>query len=464
MLVLLACVTAEVDIKSPRPNGTTGDDDPGDSGEVVAELAAATGVSARLNDTVGSVIYVTWTQAESATAWVEYSFDAGRWLSSPPQALDAGSHEALVLGAPFGTEVTYRVVLSDGADEAASSDATISTDALPEGAPEVAAAKGDATLWDSATNYVLIGMSGEGESFDGDWWTFILDRQGRVVWALPTPYGFVSLYPRVSQDGRALLIDYNSYWGQFDGGALSQVARTGIEGAVETTWDTPGLHHSFTQLPDGTLVWGYLQRGEETLEELTAEGDRRTLWRCKSFLEGLGERPACGSNTVFYDETTDHFLFSFYSNDTVVEVDHATGETVRWFGNIAGSYAFDPPESQFWWQHGPNLTADGTLLISTHQTEHGEEATVVREFAIDAENQTLRQIWSFGTEDEDQVWGEHMGEAWRLDGGNTLHNYGSTPRLREVTPAGEVVWNVVWPRTYTLGRSTPIDDLYAFAP
>ena len=31
-------------------------------------------------------------------------------------------------------------------------------------------------------------------------------------------------------------------------------------------------------------------------------------------------------------------------------------------------------------------------------------------------------------------------------------------------PAGEVVWNVVWPRSYTLGRSTPIDDLYAFPP
>ncbi len=56
------------------------------------------------------------------------------------------------------------------------------------------------------------------------------------------------------------------------------------------------------------------------------------------------------------------------------------------------------------------------------------------------------------------------GEAVRLPGGNTLHNYGSLARAREVTPEGEVVWDIGWPDSSELHRSTPLtlDQLYGF--
>ena len=56
-----------------------------------------------------------------------------------------------------------------------------------------------------------------------------------------------------------------------------------------------------------------------------------------------------------------------------------------------------------------------------------------------------------------------MGEAHRLPNGNTLHNYGSNARLREVTPEGQVVWDVQWSGSL-IARSTPIEDLYALMP
>jgi hypothetical protein len=43
-----------------------------------------------------------------------------------------------------------------------------------------------------------------------------------------------------------------------------------------------------------------------------------------------------------------------------------------------------------------------------------------------------------------------------------LHNYGSSGHLREVTPDGEIAWEVEWPGTRLLGRSVFIDDLYTF--
>ena len=53
-----------------------------------------------------------------------------------------------------------------------------------------------------------------------------------------------------------------------------------------------------------------------------------------------------------------------------------------------------------------------------------------------------------------------MGEAHRLPGGHTLHNYGSTARIREFTPAGDVVWDTQWGGGQTLGRTEVIEDLY----
>ena len=469
MFFLLSCFQFQIETIADSGDagdsgGFTTDSTSAETGDTDTPPTQLSAVSARLNELVPSVFYVGWTQSEQASAKVEYSVDEGIWLSTPDISREAGTHEQIVLGVPFAAPVQYRVTLAAGDSSVSSTEATITTGPLPDGVPVARAVSGDEALWDVGATFVYIGMSGEGEEFDGDWWTMVVDRAGRVVWALPTPYGFVSLHPRVAPDGKAFLVDYNSYWGQFDGGTRSQVARTRIDGVVEQVWDTPGLHHAFTQLPDGAMAWGAMSRGDERLEVLGPDGVLSTLWNCGAFLEGLGEQAICGSNTLYYDEQTDHFLFSFYSVDAVIEVDRVTGETVRWFGDVPGSWTFDPPETQFWWQHGPSLTAKGNLLISTHMTEKGGEATVVREYQFDDGSETLREVWSFGTVEDDWVYGDQMGEAWRLDGGNTLHNYGTNPLLRESTPDGTVAWKMSWERGYTLGRSTPIADIYALAP
>jgi hypothetical protein len=144
-----------------------------------------------------------------------------------------------------------------------------------------------------------------------------------------------------------------------------------------------------------------------------------------------------------------------------VEIDPEAGEATRWFGHLPGAWGFDPEDSAFWWQHGAHLTEAGTLLVSTRSAEEGEE-TLVREYALDEEARLLRQVWSFG--EGQGIYGEVMGEAWRLGNGNTLHNYGSGTRVREVTPEGDLVWDVTFSSGTFLGRTTPIEDLWALAP
>ena len=240
----------------------------------------------------------------------------------------------------------------------------------------------------------------------------------------------------------------------------SSVVRMNIAGEILETVPTPGLHHPFTEREDGAIAWGAVQGYNEKLLVRDAAGTTTELWDCAAFLDDIGERGFCGSNTLRWDPRTGHFLYSFYSLETMVEIDGATGDLVRWLGHVGGSWGFERPEHAFWWQHGGYYTDAGTLLVSSKDRDNGDE-TVVNEYALDEETQALALIWSFGS--GEGIYGDVMGEAHRLPGGNTLHNYGSAARLREITPAGEVVWDVRWDGDF-MGRSTPLDDLYALAP
>ena len=122
---------------------------------------------------------------------------------------------------------------------------------------------------------------------------------------------------------------------------------------------------------------------------------------------------------------------------------------------------FDPEDSTFWFQHGATFTDTGTLLLSSQLAADDIEG-VVREYEIDHDSQALRQIWSHGV--GDGIEAEYAGEAHRLPSGNTLHNTGTTPRVREITPDGEVVWDLAWEGFRLLGRTVLLEDLYLLAP
>jgi len=411
------------------------------------------------HETMGSILVASWDQDETATSWIEFSVDEGVWLSSPPIERESGMAEELVLGVPFSSDVKVRVAWESGGAIAVGETITAQTADLPDGAPIADSADGDPDQWDNDSPYVLVSTYGVNSQVDGGW-AFIVDRQGRTVWAMPANTFRISLQTQLSHDGTQILIDQNSFWAIFDEGDASQIDRVDIEGNVIATYDTPGMHHPFTELADGSLVWGSVgTRHMDELTKLTPDGTQSILFECTN--EHLGEgHNYCSSNTIYWDETTDTFLYSFYSTNTVLHIDNQSGEVLNAFGHIDDVWEFDPAESAFWWQHGVHFTDTGTLLVSTKNEYNGEE-TMVREYALDEENQTLVEAWNFG--EGEGVFADTMGEADYTTGGNILHNYGSTARLREVTPEGDVVWDIQWTADY-IGRSTTIPDLYALYP
>jgi hypothetical protein len=465
LLTLLACKQPITDTARPEP-ADSGDTLPDDTAPGDTSVAAVSNIEARIDADFGTLVHVSWQQDQSAEAWVEYSFEADSWLSSPAVSVGEGAAEALLLGIPYDEEVTLRVVNDFGAGPRLSESITITTDPLPDGLPVPEVTLSDPTAYDDAMPFLLMSIteySGGFAAIYSDWWVFIMDRRGRVVWARQTPSDATSLHPRIAHDGTAMLIDNATFWGGgFDFGAGSTVRRMTIDGTVEQTWTTPGLHHPFTDTADGSLVWAANAGTNETIEVLTADGERSTLFDCKGWLHSVGLTGECGSNTLYWNEPTGTFLYSIYSLSTILEIT-AEGEVTRTFGQLEPAWDFQPAESALWFQHGGYYTSAGTLLVSTYGEEGGGE-TVVREYTLDDDTQTLTEVWSFGV--GDGVWGQYMGEPLRLPGGNTLHNTGSEARLREATPAGEVVWDVTWGEgsgSHWIGRSTPVVDLYELA-
>jgi hypothetical protein len=433
------------------PDDSTGDGDP-----------QATDLGWRLHDEIRSLIYATWQQSADVEGYVEYSFEDDVWLQTPARTFKAGAEEQILLGVPYETDVSFRVVLAKSPMPEATGGVVGRTGDLPEGLPPLELVAADASLWEPSGRYLMGSVNQDtGGWSGGDYWKFIVDRQGRYLWAHLTPMGHWTLYFQPSWDGGDLLWDEATYWADYDQGAGSLVYRMKIDGTILDTYVTPGLHHAFLELADGALIWGAASGRGETLEQLMPDGAQTTLWDCGTYLESIGSRSSCQSNSLFWQQETDTILYSFYTFESVLELERGTGNVVHRWGHLDGSWIFDPEESAFWWQHGASYTDEGTLLTSTHVGSRDQE-TAVREYALDEANGALHEVWSFGV--GDGVSSESNGEAHRLPNGNTLHNIGSGGVIHEVTPDGAVVWELDWGYGHLLGRSLFLDDLWAFSP
>jgi hypothetical protein len=410
---------------------------------------------------------VSWEHDNPANAFVRYLVGEDPWQETPAQERDAGSQEQIVLGIPYESDFQFRVVATADGVEHLGDFVAGTTGVIPETmlAPELYLS--DETAHDPADRYLFGSLAAELGRWvpDGGFWSFIVDRRGRLVWARLTPHLHVTMYVRVSTSGRDFLVDDNTFWFNFE--ALeSRVHRIKIDGSIVQTYDTPGLHHPYTELPDGTIVWGATQPPDgESIEELAPDGSRRTVWDSREFFDGYelaAEVERFQSNALFWDELSNSYFFSSYWNFYLVQIARENGATLQIFGgHLPSSWRVTPPDAAFYWQHGVTVTPDRTLLMSMHESDSSFEG-VVREYHLDESLKTLQQVWTWG--DGNGIEPIFAGEAHRLANGDTLINYGTTPVVREVSPEGLIVWEIRWPEERFIGRTVFVEDLYAFVP
>lgn len=447
LAVLLSCTSSGTTVPTgPLPG-------PAFTEPQIADLTWAVG-------DVASMVTVSWTQTAAAEAWVAFEVD-GSWRETPRISAEAGPQEALLLGIPYGTEFDFRVGndFGDGPLEGAVQAAA--TGPLPAGLPVPTLHSSDPTATDPDGAYLI----GSINSVDGGWtlgayWMFAVDRQGRVVWAHPGIEQDYTTYLHVTGDGH-LLWDQATYWSRWDAGAGSTVHRMKLDGSVTESTTLPGLHHAYLELPDGSIVWGAASLEGEDLMRHHPDGSTETIWSCIPFYAGFGFADWCFSNAIWHDPDAGTLLVTYPTDHPFVIELELDGTVVQTWGDLPGAWTFDPPESAFHYPHAASFTDAGTLLLSSHVSPSNFEG-VVREYALDDGAGVLRQVWTHGA--GSGIAAEQGGEARRLPSGNTLHNLGTTPRVREITPGGDVVWDLAWEGERLLGRTVWVDDLYPLAP
>jgi hypothetical protein len=470
VLGLVACSggsdTAKVPGDADTDTDTDGDTDTDTDADTDADTdtdpatIALTGLDWRLHDQVGSLVVVSWTQDRTAPIHIEYAVDEGTWRSTPTTTFDAGEHEQLVVGIPYAHDAEWRVVADDGTMVQGD---TLTTGPLPPGMPIPTVTVSDPSRQLPGADFFLTSINErDGGWTGGKYWTFIIDRLGRILWARPAPNGHWTLFVTVARTGDHLLWDEATYWSDFGNGEAGKIHRTWLDEELEVI-ATPGLHHAFVELPDQTLVWGSKAHGgrEALVQKAPAQVDETVLWTCEDDWPGsIDQWGQCESNGIFYVESTDSFLYSYYTNNSIVEVDHVTGESLWWAGEVDNGYAFDPVNSQYSWQHGISYTDAGTLLVSSEWNGGGggRDHTWLMEYEVDQVAGTLSLVWA----SDSGVLAETNGQAWRLSNGNTLHVVGSASVIREVdTAADEDVWRVEFQSDRLLGKGEFLTDLYA---
>ncbi|MBX2799774.1 MAG: arylsulfotransferase family protein [Myxococcales bacterium] len=437
----------------------------GDTGTTDTNTETATGpggfseLAWRLHENVEAMVYVSWTQDADENVTVDYLIDGEtEWVSTPLIAATAGTNEQLVVGIPYGTTAQYRITGDKGSSTAT---AALVTGDGPRDLPHGTVETSESARWLPDGNFLLtsISESNGGWGTSGPFYAMIVDREGRPVWSRRTGSRHWTIYATVAQSGDHLLLD--DFWDNPKQIQNATVHRTYLDQHIEEI-ATPGLHHAFVELPDGTLVWGskWHGGGESLVEKTPGQVDDTVLWTCDGdWPEQKGFAAwGCKSNCIYYDAKRDSFLYSFYTHETVVEIDRGSGSTLWWAGLVEGGYTFDPANSQFYWQHGVSYTPAGTLLVSTHDSLYGADTNLAREYTVDYDKGVLTEIWSYDAEE----LADTNGDTWRLPNGNTLHTLGSASQVKEVDAKGDTVWHLDYNGTRLMGRSEWMEDLYDY--
>lgn len=445
------------------------------TGETASE--AVSDLAVRLHPSIASVVYVSWTQVrETVPVHVEYTYADGETGVTPSMPGTVGAHEQILLGIPYATPVTWRVVVEEDGGEAEGPG--ITTGPVPSALPDILLDTADDARWEPTGRYLLTSVSTDDPSMSHEpgFWVTLVDRQGRYVWAIPADPGSWTLFAKPSRDGTTILYDDDLFWTSFDGGVDSAVHQIKLDGSELRTWETPGLAHAYDDLSADTIAWARSGNRDDQLVISAGDAEARLVWSCLDWIytSDIARSPdnpsqeQCGSNALSYNEDRDTYTISLWSHETVLELDGTSGE-VLWYADPHTNHGYDlAGGSPVWeWQHEVQNLSEDRLLLSSGvdpQRDGSFRATAAYEYEIDHTDGTLTLVWSYTSEPEFAA--RFKGGVRRLSGGNTLQYYGSAGGVKEITPESDVVWQVRFDgrETTWTGRSYWLDDLYAFAP
>ena len=396
---------------------------------------------------------LSWSTSHEALPAVEFGEGT---MQSRIEGTERGTdHELLVVGMHHGATYTLQAVsVFDDGEELRSEDQVF----VPGEPPDpIVTPQLDVLDESRATDgWTLTNIS---TGLAGPVLPVILDRNGEVVWYHHYREGELGFAGQVAQ----LVDDYHIMVGPAVP-AEQPVVEIDLRGQVH--WEGPiqsvnvlgdgQLHHVLERLDNGHTMLIAFEEGDEVLgdEVLEFDGAGELVWSWGT-LDHLDPHPErIHANALHVDVDADVLYLNSYEQSVAWKIDRDTG-TILWTLGAGGDFAPDPDAAEPWFNsaHGLKVLPDNHILFYDNgDPERGY--TRVIELALDETTMESTLVWEYPGELADDPWFAYSwGDADRLDNGNTLVNAGSGPlspdeeqsRIFEVTPGGEVVWQVWWP-------------------
>ena len=171
-------------------------------------------------------------------------------------------------------------------------------------------------------------------------------------------------------------------------------------------------------------------------------------------------------NALDYNAELDQIIFSANHLHEVYVIDHSTtpyesqrdaGDFLYRWGNPKNYKRGDDESMQLFAQHDAHwieagLPGAGNIMIFNNGYDANRASTTVVELTLpmnvdgsyelgeDGTYGPAELAWEYVAKEGEEFYSWFISGAQRLPNGNTLVNHGTDSRLREVTPAGDIVW------------------------
>lgn len=244
----------------------------------------------------------------------------------------------------------------------------------------------------------------------------------------------------------------------------------------EVLWEDEqrGGHHDLRMTPQGTILfltneWFYVdydpwKPNNRLLGDVVQELDPQTgeilwEWHLRDHVDPVehNEREAWGfwefdwshCNTVAYypgytfdGQTYDAVLLNSRHLDTFWMIDRATDQIIWSCGQHGTFGRREPPEPPlFDSAHAPEMFERHRFVLFDNGNLRDPPVSRALEIVVDPLAGTAEEVWAW-TDPEIQMFDPWCGDANRLPNGNTLFTNVTRGRLIEVTPSGEIVWEM----------------------